>query len=384
MRLDRRHLLRGVGASTATASWPALAQDAARSRTIDRPYRIFMITWRGWEDGSQGFEDYLTRNGLPVELIKRDAERSADRVKEHVREAKSLKPDLVYTWGTTTALNTFGRLGEVDQTEHITDIPGVFNIVSTPVRSGLVEAFDRPRTNLTGTLYLVPIDTQLRTIQNYDDITKLGIVFNAKESNSRLTANRIEEIMSARGIDVALKPVPLDADEQPSIEAIPELVRQVKDEGCNWLYIPPDSFLNVNRDALTMAAKLQQLPSFAAAENFIRQAHALVGLVSRYYNVGQYAGYLAEQILVEGVSPASIPLRNLDRFSLLVNRDTAPGTELLSTPFDARDCGFRLTIVVIMKGRHAPATRYRPLDCYPGRRADRHVCATVHPASPHQ
>lgn len=72
-----------------------------------------------------------------------------------------------------------------------------------------------------------------------------------------------------------------------------------------------------------MAARDVGLPSFAGAENFIRASHGLVGLVSRYYNVGQYVGYLAEQILVDGRQPGELEIRNLDRFSLIVNMATA-------------------------------------------------------------
>ena len=316
-RLSRRDMVAGLAAAgTLGGMAPAAAQ-------TDRRYAIYMVTWRGWEEGSQGFRDYLERRNLPIDFIVRDCGQSAEPIPGFVAEAKRLQPDLVYTWGTTTALNVFGRLDGVDPERHVTDIPGVFNIVSTPVEGGLVAGYDQPRPNLTGALYLVPVETQLRTMSSYGPVEKVGMVYNALEANSRLTVAAVARQGEAQGFRTVAREMPLDAGGAPDLAALPDEVRRLKDEGADWLYIPPDSFLNVNRDVLTGAARDAGLPSFAGAENFIRASHGLVGLVSRYYNVGQYVGYLAEQILVDGRSPGDIAIRNLDRFSLIVNMATA-------------------------------------------------------------
>lgn len=315
--IDRRTVLAGLGA----ASLSGLAPRRLRAR--ERPYRIFMITWRGWEDASQGFKDYLDRRGVPIELIVRDAQRDRERVAEFAAEAKALEPDLVYTWGTTTALTTFGRYDTVDPGAHVTDIPSVFTIVSDPVGSGLVRSYGEPRENLTGTLYIAPVETQLRTIEAYGPFERLGTVYNALESNARLTVEAIERIAGESAFDYRAVPISLTDDGRPDVAALPDAVRALKDDGADWLYIPPDSFLNVNRLPLTESATAIGLPSFASAENFVRDAMALLGLVSRYYNVGQFTGYVAEQILVHGASPQSIPVESLDRFSLLINMAAA-------------------------------------------------------------
>jgi putative ABC transport system substrate-binding protein len=315
--ISRRRLVGTLGAAGKLGAMnPVRAQ-------ADRRYTIYMITWRGWEDGSQGFRDYLERRNLPIDFIVRDCGQSAEPIPGFVAEAKRLRPDLVYTWGTTTALSVFGRLDSLDPERHITDIPGVFNIVSTPVEGGLVAAYDQPRPNLTGALYLVPVETQLRTMSSYGPVGKVGMVYNALEANSRLTVAAVARQGETQGFRSVAREMPLDAAGAPDLAALPEEVRRLKDEGADWLYIPPDSFLNVNRDVLTGAARDVGLPSFAGAENFIRASYGLVGLVSRYYNVGQYVGYLAEQILVDGRSPGEIAIRNLDRFSLIVNMATA-------------------------------------------------------------
>lgn len=315
--LSRRAFVAGVAAASAPgAARPALAAP-------DRHYTIYMITWRGWEDGSQGFRDYLERRGLSVDFVIRDCNQSAEPIPGLVAEAKALKPDLVYTWGTTTALQVFGQIGKIDPERHITEIPSVFNIVSTPVEGGLVTSLDEPRDNLTGALYLVPVETQLRTMRSYGPLGKVGMVYSPLEANSLIIVDEVAQLGRQQGFGTHAIPAPLDAQGAPDARSLGAMVAELRREGCDWLYIVPDSFLNVNRDALTAAARDVGMPSFAGAENYIRASYGLVGLVSRYYNVGQYVGYLAEQILVEGRSPTTMPIRNLDRFSLIVNMATA-------------------------------------------------------------
>jgi putative tryptophan/tyrosine transport system substrate-binding protein len=53
------------------------------------------------------------------------------------------------------------------------------------------------------------------------------------------------------------------------------------------------------------------------------ESQALLAVAARYYNVGRLAGFQAEQILLHGADPATMPIRGLDRFSYLVNMETA-------------------------------------------------------------
>ena len=56
---------------------------------------------------------------------------------------------------------------------------------------------------------------------------------------------------------------------------------------------------------------------------------ALLGLVSRYYNVGQFAAYKAERIL-SGHAPAQgIPVETLTRFSLQIDLRVARRLDVL-------------------------------------------------------
>jgi putative ABC transport system substrate-binding protein len=115
--------------------------------------------------------------------------------------------------------------------------------------------------------------------------------------------------------------VPIE-DGQPQAAGVADMIRGFKAAGAEWLYIPPDTFLNDIRDQLTATAEEQDLPAFSATERFVTYASGLAGLVCRYYNIGQFAGFKAEQIL-QGIPAGSIPIQTLSRFSLLIRMATA-------------------------------------------------------------
>ncbi|MGE5537578.1 MAG: ABC transporter substrate-binding protein [Solirubrobacterales bacterium] len=301
----------------ACALWAAPAL-AAGNGQAQKPYRIYMALYRGWEECAQGFKDYFTNQNIPVELIIRDANQDKAKIREFVAEAKAMKVDLVFTWGTTVTQEMLGPYDAVDPQRHITDIPAVFAIVSQPVGARVVPDFKSSGRNVTGTSYLVPVETQLNLIQSYRRFTKLGMVYNPLEKNSLVAIDEISAQGKAMGFELVA--VPLDVvDGKPAGASIPSKVAEVKAAGVEYLYIPPDTFLNVNRDILTGAALEQKLPTFAAAENPVLTSKAMFGGVYRYYTVGQLTAYKAEQILVHKKSPAEIPIDPPKRLSIIMN-----------------------------------------------------------------
>lgn len=314
--MDRRHFL----ASGAALGLGGGLSPKAQARPLDksRPYRIYMALYRGWEECAQGFKDYFVNQGIPVELIVRDAAQDKSKLPDFVAEARSLKVDLVFTWGTTVTEVMLGTHDGVDPARHITDIPAVFAIVSQPVGSKIVPSLARSGRNITGTSYLVPMETQVNLIQSYRPIRRLGLVYNPLEKNSLVAADELRE--QGRRLGFELTAVAVDvADGKPVVASIPAKVSQVARSEADFLYIPPDTFLNLNRDILTQAALDHHLPSFAAAENPVLTSKAMFGGVYRYYTVGQLTAFKAEQILVHGKAPSDIPIDAPKRLSIILN-----------------------------------------------------------------
>jgi putative ABC transport system substrate-binding protein len=74
--------------------------------------------------------------------------------------------------------------------------------------------------------------------------------------------------------------------------------------------------------AAGMITPSASVPTFASTEQLM-QAGALSGLVSRYYNVGQFTAYKAEQILVQKMAASAVPVETLKRFSYQIRMPAA-------------------------------------------------------------
>ena len=321
-RPTRRTILGGIAATAIGGLWPAgrtpRAQPTAR-------FRIILVLPRGLDAPAQGFRDYLDRQGVDVEYIVLDLTEPGASVEGAVARIKQERPDLIYTWGTPTTRAVVGQWTEADPTAYVRDIPVVFTTVAAPVASGIVEDLERPGRNVTGVGHLPPLDTQINTITAYRrEVSKLGVVYNPQEPNSAINVAALRAYLPSRGIALAERPVPTDVGGAPDAQAIPQLVAEIAADGADFLYIGPDTFVAVNnRDPLTRAAMAARLPSFAATESIVRRSHALLGLFSSALGVGRFAGFKAEQILVEGQAPGDIPVETLRRFSLLINMRVA-------------------------------------------------------------
>ncbi len=293
---------------------------ASDTTAVDTPsYQVYLVLWRGWEDAAQGFSDYFQTHQIPVNLVVRDADRDKSRLPGFVQEIKQTRPHLVVTWGTSTALGILGPYDTDTPENYITDIPCVFMIVSQPVGAGLVPDFLSSGRNITGTRYLVPERTQINAARSYLTFDRIGVIFNPAEQNSIINVEALRTLAEEGLFELMERPLPLDDAGEPLIGAIEGLVADLARFSPLLLYQGPDSFLNVHRDQLTGSALAHGIPVLAAGENPVRRSNALLGVINRYYSVGQLTAFKARQILIEGLSPETIPITSPKRFSYMIN-----------------------------------------------------------------
>lgn len=289
---------------------------------------ILMLLYRGCEEACQSFQDYFIKHHLPVRFTLRDAAQDKTRLPGFVAEARRLKPDLVVTWGTTVTQEVAGPWRAPDPSRYLTDMPIVFMIVSNPVEAGLVPSLASSGRNLTGTLYLLDEETQLRAARSYLDFKHLGLLVNPSEQNSLTTRDRLRQLAPILNFQLSERVLSVDASGKPHPDELPGLVANLAKSGVDLLYQSPDTFLNSQRDRLTGAALACKLPVFASAEAPVVKSGALMGVVNRYSEVGRLTARHAVRILFDKAPPASIPIELPRRFSFLINMISARQLEL--------------------------------------------------------
>jgi putative ABC transport system substrate-binding protein len=323
MHIDqtRRRLI--AAAAAGAAPGVVLAQAAPAARSAGRPFRIYAITFRGMTDVEKGFAEYFSSRKIPVQITFRDMNREANRLATFLDEIRATKPDLIYTWGTSVTLGVVGPYDAVVPDQHITDIPVVFTLVAAPALAKIVQDPKAPGRNVTGVTHVGPTDAQIRAMAAYRPFQTLGVLYTPTERNSVVVIEEIRRLGRESGFHTVERTFRMDASRKPTAEGAADLVRELKEAGAQWLYLPPDSFLGTLAEGIIIPTAMQLgLPTFASTEQLM-QAGALSGLVSRYYSVGQFTAHKAEQILVGRQSPATIPVETLQRFSYQIRMPAA-------------------------------------------------------------
>ena len=322
--VDRRTVLAGLaGSAAALGCGPAQAQA--------KPKRITMVLFRGETEVEQGFRAYVQERGLPFEISVLDTDRkAAATLPGFIEEIRRTRPDLVYTWGTTVTLGIAGTYDQTDRSKLIPEeIPVVCALVADPVGAKIVQKMNvPPGRNLTGVSHIVPLRSQIAAITAYRPFKRLGVIYNPQEQSSVLNVQDLERLAPELGFALTTERVPQNAKGEPDPDAVPGLVDKVAAAGADFLYIGPDTFMGDNRVAVTAEALVKHLPVFTATELEVRTSDTLFGLVSRYDNVGRFAAYKAEQILVKGIPARDIPVETLQRFSYIVNMSVAKRLKL--------------------------------------------------------
>jgi putative ABC transport system substrate-binding protein len=310
-----------VLAVMAAAAWLALADAAVAA--AGQSFRIMMVLRRGCEDACKGFQDYFRAHGIVIDFVMRDIQSDPRPYPELVAEARARKVDLVVTWGTAVTLGMVGSYGHVDPTINLDDIPVLFMIVPDPVPVGIVPSLERPGRNVTGTLFQVPDDVQMRAIRSYLTFRKIGMIYNTDEINAVVSVDKARAAAAPYGVEVVARQIPNGPDGKPIAASIPGLVDELADAGVDLIYFRSGSFIMLQRDAFTNAALKRHIPVAVAEEVAAVDSNALLGLVCRYYDIGTRTAMQATRILLDHEKPAEMPIEGLSRFSFIVNMDAA-------------------------------------------------------------
>ncbi len=335
-------MLFGAGSLQAQEQLP----DLCERPHIDGLPHVVMILWRGPTTVEQGVQAYLDSRELKFNVTCLSADRNSSRFPRLVRQAKELEPDLLYTWGTSATLAAVGIYEEDIAAFPTSQIPVLFTMVSYPVQSKIVPSFEGSGRNLTGSSHTVPLESQLKAMLAYREVTRIGMIFNPREDNSVLNMHEMRELTEEIGIELVAISVPLKkrqpesqdeagsdveaesgedevSEGQPDPSTLPELVARMAAQDVQFLYIGPDNFVGTNQETIIGEALSYGIPSFTGTELEILDGDALVGLVTPYYNLGLLNGSLMERILLDGEAPETIPISTLARFTYIVRMNVA-------------------------------------------------------------
>ena len=169
-------------------------------------------------------------------------------------------------------------------------------------------------TNITGTSDLAPLDQQEAMIKELvPDVTQVGIVYCSAEANSVFQANQIEAALEKDGI--AYKEY--SAADSNEIQSV--VTKAVSE--CDCLYVPTDNTMAANVDIIKNVTVPAGIPVIAGEEGICQGALATLSI--SYYDIGQAAGEMAYEILVNGKDPGTMEIEYASATTKEYNADIA-------------------------------------------------------------
>lgn len=309
--LQRRTLLRAAAASVAL---PAAARAAPAGRA---PFRILAVQWRGETEADRGMRAYLRDANIRADFIVRDAQQDHEKLPAILAEAKSIRPDLVYTFGTEATLGMAGAF-DADPAAYLNDIPLVFAAVGDPVAARLVRQIKESGRNLTGVIHLPPVDVQFEALVSFFEPQRVGVLYNKGETYGSAAVAQFETLVRKSGREVFIETCN-GSDGRADAQLIGPALGKLAAAKIDVLYIPSTSFFIPLAGQVTDAAAAYGLPAFCANEQLIRGGQGLAGLIAPPAQVGAFAGHKIEQILANGKHAGDLPIEAIARFVLLIN-----------------------------------------------------------------
>jgi len=286
-----------------------------------KTFTIYVILWAGKDMLFKGFADYLERQKIKTNYVFKFCQQDKEKCHSFVKEIKQAKPDLIFTWGTSACEAIAGTIDAPNKQDYIWDIPIVSLIITDPIKSKVIFDLNKTGRNVTGVNHVAPVSSHIQAMKDYlKDLKKVAALYNPKEGNAKIMVAELKKLGPEYGLEITDHPVPLDENNNPAPSMIPGEIDKIAAEKNQFVYIPPDTFLSTNIGTVMDTVVKHKLLTMGTTElAFFSNKRPLMGFLSRYYDVGLFGGFKAEQILIHGEKPETIPFEKLKNFSLLLS-----------------------------------------------------------------
>nr|WP_270182604.1 ABC transporter substrate-binding protein [Alkalihalobacillus sp. CinArs1] len=302
-------VLAGCGSNNASSD-----SDSGGEGSEDKMYTIGVtqiVEHPSLDAAFEGFKMALEENGFKEgENVTYDVQNAQNDMNNSNTIAQNLvgdNVDLIFANSTPSAQSALNATS---------DIPIIFTSVTDPVGAKLVESFDKPGENITGTTDTHPdaIPKTIEFISSEFDAENVGLIYNAGEQNSVAQVKVVKEALESNGLKPVEKSVSTSAEVKQAAEA---LVGKV-----DVIYIATDNTVVSALESVISVANDKDIPMFAGEFDSVeRGAFAAYGF--DYKDIGYEAGLMAAKILNGEATASELPVQYPQNLKLKMNKSAA-------------------------------------------------------------
>lgn len=270
----------------------------------------------------EGFEERLAEEGIEAEIIYENAQGELPTVMNITEKFIQEEVDLIYAIATPAAQGVMNAVSG-------TDIPVIFNAVTDPEDAGLVESNEAPGGQVTGVSDFIASGDQVKAfVEVFPEIETLGVLYSTNEANSAKQVEDLEKTCQDLGLDLVVKGIHNIND---ASSAMTSMASQI-----DGYFAITDNMVSSSAAAIAKILNDNMIPSYAAEEGPVENGLLMSDGVS-YKELGKLAGGQAKEILLEGKSPAEIPVEFAIETNRVVNQDTMEVLGLEASLFGEAD-----------------------------------------------
>jgi len=196
----------------------------------------------------------------------------------------------------------------------------VFGLTANPFEAGVGVDAEDPFSHppyMAGLGSLPPVHELFALLKEiHPELNRVGLVWNPAEANSEAATRLARDAATKLGITL------IDGNAESSTTA-GEVAASVLARGVDVLWISTDITVSTASDVMIEAARRARVPVVTSLPGTAERG-ALLDLGSGFFEIGVEQGRLVADVL-EGRSPASIPVLNWSPVSLHVNLDALEG-----------------------------------------------------------
>ena len=277
--------------------------------------KIAMILWRGETSAERGFKTRLKELGYFAEytiMNARQDPKELGRILRNKLEPTLRKFDYIYTFGTTVSKRTKFILHN--------RVPQLFNIVTDPVKSGLVKTMRKTGGNINGATHIIPVSVQIRSALKVFPFRKLCLIFNPREENSMIQRKRLHEVAKEYHFEV------VDLRSPPTLDLLQKNLKKLIDGSvqADAVFLPSDSFLLSKSKIIGRQLRAAKIKSIGTIKKFI-DGGALLGFVPDYHMMGKTVANIVDRHQ-KGEKIQTLPIQmpyRIQEPALVINRTTS-------------------------------------------------------------
>lgn len=156
--------------------------------------------------------------------------------------------------------------------------------------------------NVTGSSDLAPLKDQAAMIKELcPDAKNVGILYCSAEKNSKYQSDVMQKELAALGIN---------CKEYTFVDTndVSTVTQQIVSDKCDAVFAPTDNTAASNKEAINNILEPAKIPVIAGEEGICKGC-GIATLSISYYSIGQTAGQMAYDILVNGQDPADMEIQ---------------------------------------------------------------------------